>query len=81
VRELPKQSPLNYINMESTSVHADAIICNIYVRKMRITLLDIRVRILCHFFTIRIRKVIAVIILSPQISNRPILNVFKNNFN
>jgi hypothetical protein len=67
--------------MESTSVHADAIICNIYVRKMRITLLDIRVRILCHFFTIRIRKVIAVIILSPQISNRPILNVFKNNFN
>jgi len=36
---------------------------------------------LCHFFTIRIRKVIAVIILSPQISNRPILNVFKNNFN
>jgi hypothetical protein len=81
VRELPKQSPLNYINMKSMGVHADAIICNICVRKMRITLLDIRVRILCHFFTIRIRKVIAVIILSPQISNRPILNVFKNNFN
>jgi hypothetical protein len=40
---------------------------------------DITFRYLHHIFTIRIRKIIAVIIRYPQIGNGPILNDFENN--
>jgi hypothetical protein len=55
---------LLWLLLFSRSGHVDAVICNIWVYKIQISLLDIR----------------TVIIRYLQRRNEPILNAFKNNF-